>query len=125
MGLGNPRQEIWNLSPEWTTLLEGHGWEATHWSRVGDPRASDRMIMDWARSHGYVVFTHDLDFGALLAVTRAEGPSVIQVRTHDVTPQRAGAFVLAALREHQAVLDRGALISVDEERARARILPLA
>jgi predicted nuclease of predicted toxin-antitoxin system len=114
-----------NLSPEWATLLEEHGWEAIHWSTIGDPRASDRTIMDWARSNGYVVFTHDLDFGALLAVTHAKGPSVIQVRTHGVTPQRVGAIVLVALKEHQAALDRGALISLDEERARARILPLA
>lgn len=113
-----------NLSPEWVTLLGQRGWEATHWSSVGDPRASDRTIMDWARANGHVVFTHDLDFGALLAATRAAGPSVIQVRTHDITPEGAGPIVLAALSEHQTALDRGALISIDEERARARILPL-
>ncbi len=70
-----------NLSPEWVDELESHGWHAVHWSTVGVPAATDRMIMDWAREHGYVVFTHDLDFGAVLAATRAIGPSVIQVRT--------------------------------------------
>ncbi len=42
--------------------------------------------MDWARPSGYVVFTHDLDFGALLAASHAGGPSVIQVRAQDVLP---------------------------------------
>lgn len=27
--------------------------------------------MEWARKHGCIVFTHDLDFGAILALTRA------------------------------------------------------
>jgi predicted nuclease of predicted toxin-antitoxin system len=113
-----------NLSPAWVPVLEGQGWEALHWSTVGDPRASDSTIMSWARANGYVVFTHDLDFGALLAVTRAEGPSVIQVRTHDVTPQHLATMVVVALRQHQALLEAGALITIDEARARARVLPL-
>ena len=75
-----------NLSPTWLSMLQAGGHEALHWSTVGNPRAADREIMTWARQNGYVVFTHDLDFGALLAVTGAEGPSVIQIRTVDVTP---------------------------------------
>lgn len=58
--------------------------------------------MDWARVNGYVVFTHDLDFGALLAVTHAEGPSVIQVRTQDVTPDHLAPIVINALRQYFA-----------------------
>ncbi len=50
-----------NLSPDWARVLERHGWSAVHWSAVGDPRATDRAIMDWAIVNGYVVFTHDLD----------------------------------------------------------------
>jgi predicted nuclease of predicted toxin-antitoxin system len=65
-----------NLSPEWVTVLERHGWPAIHWSSVGDPRATDREIMDWARANQYIVFTHDLDFGMLLAITGVEGPIV-------------------------------------------------
>lgn len=43
--------------------------------------ATDEEIMRWARENGYVVFTHDLNFGVILAATRAQSPSVIQVRT--------------------------------------------
>src|SRR5258708_619475 len=75
-----------NLSPEWCNVLSKHGWEACHWSEVGDPRAIDTVIMTWALTNGYVVFTHDLDFGTILATTRANGPSVIQVRTQNVLP---------------------------------------
>lgn len=54
-----------NLSPEWIPLLERAGWSAVHWSAVGDPRADDAIIMDWAAENKHVVFTHDLDFSAV------------------------------------------------------------
>ena len=113
-----------NLSPQWTAVLKRHGWEAAHWSEIGDPRATDRTILTWARTNSYVVFTHDLDFGALLAATEAEKPSVIQVRTQDVTPERLERTIIAALRQYEALLETGALISIDEAGARTRILPL-
>jgi predicted nuclease of predicted toxin-antitoxin system len=69
-----------NLSPLWIDVFVDHGWPAVHWSTVGDPRAKDRTVMAWARENGRVVFTHDLDFGTLLALTRETGPSVVQVR---------------------------------------------
>ncbi len=59
-----------NLSPDWLPLLRERGFEAVHWSEVGDGRAPDAEIMRWAREHEHVVFTHDLDFGILLAHKR-------------------------------------------------------
>jgi predicted nuclease of predicted toxin-antitoxin system len=80
--------------------------------------------MDWARANDYVVFTHDLDFGAILAVTRAEGPSVLQIRAQNVLPEHLGEVVMAALRQFAQQLEVGALITVDEGASRARILPI-
>ncbi len=114
-----------NLSPEWVEVFHRHDWAAVHWSSIGDPRASDRILMDWARVNGYIVFTNDLDFGAILAVTHAEGPSVIQVRAQDVTPDHLEGILLRALHQHGALLERGALVILDEVKTRARILPLA
>jgi predicted nuclease of predicted toxin-antitoxin system len=59
-----------------------------HWSNVGDPRASDAVIMKWSLEHGSYVLTHDLDFTAILALAGAAGPSVIQVRTQNVPASR-------------------------------------
>ncbi|HMF57808.1 MAG TPA: DUF5615 family PIN-like protein [Pyrinomonadaceae bacterium] len=113
-----------NLSPDWVAVLIENGFEAAHWLTIGDPRADDPMIMDWARANGYTVFTHDLDFGTLLALTQAESPSVIQVRTQDVTPAHLSRMVIAALRNYEPLLESGALIVLDEGKSRARILPL-
>src|ERR1700759_793096 len=92
------------LSPEWRKTFESHGIEARHWSEIGNPRAEDREILSWAREHGFIVFTHDLDFGHLLALTHAAGPSVIQVRSEDVLPSGIGSVVLRALHQHQGPL---------------------
>lgn len=113
-----------NLSPAWCALLARHGWEAVHWVDVGNPRAPDREIMRWAREQGFVVFTHDLDFSVLLATTRAAGPSVVQVRARDVTPEHMGSTLARVLQAHQDTLEQGAIVTVDEQQARVRILPL-
>ena len=113
-----------NLSPDWVDWFQRHGWHAVHWSTIGDPRATDRTIMDWARANHFAVFTHDLDFGALLATTNADGPSVIQVRAQAILPDGLGATMLAALRQYESWLEKGALVVVNASTARARILPL-
>jgi predicted nuclease of predicted toxin-antitoxin system len=68
-----------NLSPDWVPVLCQEGWTAAHWSTIGDPHAEDSVIMSWALANGHVIFTHDLDFGTTLALTRATGPSVVQI----------------------------------------------
>jgi predicted nuclease of predicted toxin-antitoxin system len=113
-----------NLSPAWVEVFAHEGWSAVHWSAVADPRAKDRTVMAWAREHGYVVFTHDLDFGTLLALTRESGPSVVQVRAHDVLPDRIGPIVVSTIRTYQSQLGGGAIVTVDESRGRVRILPI-
>jgi predicted nuclease of predicted toxin-antitoxin system len=92
--------------------------------QVGDPRASDAQLMTWARTRGYVVFTHDMDFGALLAATRARGPSVLQVRVNDTMPSSAGADVVRVLHFRREALERGALVTIDKAHSRVRVLPI-
>ena len=80
--------------------------------------------MAFAREHGYVVLTHDLDFGAILAAMNARAPSVIQIRTQDILSERFQTLLIDALSQFESELASGALIVVDESRARARLLPL-
>lgn len=83
-----------------------------------------RMILRWAVTHGYIVFTHDLDFGAILATTRASAPSVIQLRVQDILPDQLAKLVISAIHQFEHWLRQGALIIVDPKKSRARILPL-
>lgn len=113
-----------NLSPAWVDWLQDRGHHAVHWSEVGDPKAPDRQILAWAREHEHVVFTHDLDFSRILALTHARGPSVLQVRTDDVLPSAIGDLVLEAIRQHSEIIEAGAIVVIDPISSRARILPI-
>ena len=114
-----------NLSPAWVGYLQTQGIEAQHWSEIGQPNAADTVIFDWAIAHQAVIFTNDLDFGAILAITQASRPSVFQLKTQDLLPQSVGEIVVQNLKRFEAELQSGALVTIDLERARVRILPIA
>ena len=113
-----------NLTPEWVEFFAAHGIEARHWMSIGRANSSDREIMSFALEKGFVVFTHDLDFGSILAATNARGPSVIQVRTQEPTPAAIGEAVITALTDLRPQLERGALVTVELDKRRSRVLPL-
>jgi predicted nuclease of predicted toxin-antitoxin system len=113
-----------NLSPLWVQFLTDEGMECAHWSKIGDPRATDAQIMKWARDNQFVLFTNDMDFGALLAATHAKGPSVLQARVKDTMPDSIGRDVVRVLLLRQRALERGALVTIDPARARVRVLPI-
>jgi predicted nuclease of predicted toxin-antitoxin system len=75
-------------------------------------------------ANGWIIFTHDLDFGSLLAASRTSRPSVLQVRTQDVLPPAIGDIVLRAIRVAESHLEAGALVTVDSFRHRIRLLPI-
>ena len=113
-----------NLSPRWVEVLAHAGIEALHWSQVGSRNAPDTAIMHYANQNQLCVLTHDLDFGAILAASGAETPSVIQIRADDVSPEALSGALLKTIRQHRQSLEQGALLTLDPLRARVRILPL-
>ncbi|MCU0349000.1 MAG: DUF5615 family PIN-like protein [Saprospiraceae bacterium] len=113
-----------NLSPDWVLLFQNEGWEAAHWYSVGEYNAPDYQIMQWAKANGYLVFTHDLDFGTLLAASKDAGPSVFQVRMQEVRPDIIGKMVVESLRRFEPELKAGAIVTVNEIKGKVRILPL-
>jgi predicted nuclease of predicted toxin-antitoxin system len=113
-----------NLSPDWIDEFVNRGYEAVHWSTIGAANATDASIMAFARENRYIVFTHDLDFGAMIAATEASFPSVIQVRIQDVSPQSLSVRFFKIVEQYSHQLEEGALIVVDSRKSRVRILPL-
>jgi predicted nuclease of predicted toxin-antitoxin system len=113
-----------NLSPSWLPVLTRAGFETVHWSAIGNPTARDSELMFWAKENEYVVLTHDLDFGDILAATKAEAPSVIQLRTQDIRPESSSLAIISALNQFRGQLESGALIVIDQNKVRARILPV-
>jgi predicted nuclease of predicted toxin-antitoxin system len=113
-----------NLGKDWIGCLEADGHQAVHWSSVGNPADDDQDIMLWAAANDHVVLTADLDFGTLLAASKAPWPSVIQLRTPNTPPSFAGRLVVEALKNSSSEIESGALVTIDADRFRVRPLPI-
>jgi predicted nuclease of predicted toxin-antitoxin system len=113
-----------NLSPRWVSALRSAGFEASHWSEIGVQTAADAHVLSYAAANGWVLLTHDLDFGAILAHTRAGKPSVLQARATNVDPDALSGRVVEVLRRLDQELNDGAIVTMEPGRERIRILPL-
>lgn len=112
-----------NLSPGWVDFLAGYGIETLHWSSIGLPDDPDTEILAYAKEHGYTILTNDLDFGLILALTHNEKPSVIQIRTGALGPGWIGSLVIDAIQNLSAGIEKGALVTIDINKTRIRLLP--
>ena len=113
-----------NLSPQWIEFLTRHSHTPAHWKNIGPENAPDSELMSWAKANDHIVFTQDLDFTHLIALAEASGPSIFQIRTMNNMPDSIGDMVISALKQFEQMLKDGAIVVVDQRRARARILPL-
>ncbi len=111
-----------NLSPRWKEALGRAGFESVWWREVGRPDAPDEELLQWAKEKNYLVLTADLDFGRLLSLGRSQGPSVILLRLSYTEPPEALTPVLGVLTRFKDELELGALVVVEEEGSRVRIL---
>ena len=112
-----------NLSALWVELLRSAGFEAVHWSELGPANSSDDEIVSYADSSGSVILTRDLDFGEYVATSGRSRPSIVQLRARRGVPALHSQLVLRALAETREALERGALVTIDAERVRVRLLP--
>ncbi|MFM7807370.1 MAG: hypothetical protein ACKPEA_05500, partial [Planctomycetota bacterium] len=76
------------------------------------------------RARGACLLTCDLDFGRIVSLAGATGPSVVVLRMPIVTQEVAGSVVLDCLLQVSALLEGGALVSIDSAGARATVLPV-
>jgi predicted nuclease of predicted toxin-antitoxin system len=113
-----------NLSARWVDVLGEAGIAASHWSAIDPANAPDRALFEYAADHDFVILTHDLDFGTILAVSGSAKPSVIQIRGLDLRPEKASHRLLAVLWQTTADLIAGALVTLDTQGARIKVLPL-
>jgi predicted nuclease of predicted toxin-antitoxin system len=113
-----------NLSPKWADFLTENGIEATHWSYIGKSDSPDTDIFAYAKENDFTIFTNDLDFGFILAITHGKKPSVIQTRTGVLGHERIGDIVVSAIKMLSADIDRGALVTIDQRKTRVNLLPL-
>jgi predicted nuclease of predicted toxin-antitoxin system len=112
------------ISPRTVGFLRSLEHDAVHLYAQGLERWEDSEILDKARREGRVLLTHDLDFGELMAASAARLPSIVIFRLRDMRPANVHHHLQRIISEHRDLLEQGAIVSVTEGQARARILPI-
>lgn len=95
-----------------------------HWSNVGAPDAPDHELIRTAKAQGMIIVTQDLDFAQLLYATRESGPSVVLLRTANEFDPEIRQRVCDSIRRAAPDLSHGALLTVSQNHARLRKLPI-
>jgi predicted nuclease of predicted toxin-antitoxin system len=113
------------LPPALANWLAAQGHDAVHASAEGLNRSTDTEILIRAREETRTVITADLDYPRLLALTGAEGLSLILFRggdwsEPDVTVRMQQ--ILHVLAESEITRS---IIVIDRARVRRRRLPIA
>ena len=112
-----------NISPRWVKYLSIYDIYSVHWSTVGEPNAKDTDIIAYAIVSDFIIMTQDLDFTAQLALTHCKKPSIVQIRSDNISPEVIGQKVVFGLRRMQAELQNGALLTIDLNKSKIRLLP--
>lgn len=105
-------------------VLRARGEDAVHTGEVGLATAEDEVILKWARREMRVIVTLDADFHQLLALTEQRAPSVIRVRLQGLDAEAVVSLVLEVRAVCEDDLQRGAVVTVNENNIRVRLLPL-
>ena len=105
-------------------LLRSFGYDCTHVGEIGMSRAADEEIVALSLERSAVVVTLDADFHAILAVSGAQGPSVIRMRLQGLGAAEVVAVVRKVLASFEVELHRGALITVKALKTTCHRLPI-
>jgi predicted nuclease of predicted toxin-antitoxin system len=112
------------ISPKTVEFLRGLDHDAVHLHALGLDRLPDSVILELARAEYRILLTHDLDFSELIAAGGETLPSVIVFRLRRMQPESVNQHLQGVIAQHQESLERGAIVSVVEGRARVRFLPI-
>jgi predicted nuclease of predicted toxin-antitoxin system len=114
-----------NVSRRVGALLVRGTFDVAMVSEIMDPRSSDEAIIAEALTLSAVIITRDQDFSAILAVTGAGKPSLINLRLSYVEPRRIATVIADVIKTFSDDLEAGAIVTVDDNRVRIHRLPVA
>jgi len=113
-----------NISPRTVSALQRWGWDVVRVSDSLPATATDLQILGYAREHGRVVVTQDLDFSTLLALSGHGQPSLITVRLATSDPDTVSLRLGEVLRQYEREIFAGCAVTVGDASVRVRGLPL-
>ena len=106
------------------SLLRDEGWDVVHTGDIGLSRATDREVLDFARTEERVIITLDSDFHTILSVTNASSPSVIRIRLEGLRGPDLALLIKRIWPKVEPQLKRGAMVTVSESAIRIRNIPV-
>jgi predicted nuclease of predicted toxin-antitoxin system len=112
------------LSPSLAVWLSHQGHDAVHAGSLGPHTAPDTDIMERARGEGRIIITADLDYPRLLALARADEPSLILFRGGDWSEREVRDRLAAILLAISAADIVQSILTIDRKRVRRRRLPI-
>ena len=86
--------------------------------------AADEEILGYALEKNAVVVTLDADFHAILAVSGAEGPSVIRIRIQGLRAEEISECVRSVTTRFESELKAGLLVTVKVRKTTSHKLPI-
>ena len=95
-----------------------------HVGEIGMAQAADEEILAFSLGRNAVVVTLDPDFRVILAVSGAQGPSVIRMRLQGLGAPEVVEAVRKVLATFEAELKRGCLITVKVLKTTCHRLPI-
>lgn len=106
------------------TWLREHGHEPVHLRDQGLHRLPNGEIFTKAISENRVILTFDLDFGEIAALARGRKASVVVFRLHNTRTAHVLERLASVLPDCSSILEKGAVVVVEENRHRVRPLPV-
>lgn len=112
-----------HISPVTVKFLQGLGHDAVRVNEVMTPNASDSEIVERADSSDRVILTQDLDFSEIIALSGKMKPSLISLRLSSSRVEFVNAILEKVLPRIEKDVEKGAIISVEDDKIRIRHLP--
>lgn len=106
---------------EW---LKGKGHDAIHLREQGLQRLPNGEIFKKAILEKRVLLTFDLDFGEIIALSENETISAIIFRLRNTRAIHVIERLEKVLQDSSDAIEKGSIISVEEDRHRVRYLPI-
>ena len=113
-----------NLPGEAATLLRELGHDAVSAAEIGLDRASDDVLIQFAKQDTRVIATLDGDYSQIISTRALSGPSVIFLRERTPNHVLASALIHEVCARYEPQLMAGCLITCTRKAVRVRALPI-
>lgn len=114
-----------NISPSLCQAFEQLGHQAVHSKSVSLIGSPDDKVVEFALSNDFIIVTHDLDYGRIVALSGLAKPSVLTIRMQKLNMQLMRRMISENFNTISQLLGKGALVTIDETSLRYKILPLS